>query len=118
MIEGEIILASSTGRMGEDNHSYILPRKSQDGKYKMIDDIVLDAGPLRLEYVTEEEVRIFWNINSVYDVTRLKPLGLMLPCRKKIPKLQRYNCSADMEYKKHKHGKAQLTERGSKSVTH
>lgn len=27
--------------MGEDNHSYILPRKSQDGKYKMIDDIFL-----------------------------------------------------------------------------
>lgn len=47
-------------------------------KYKMIDNIATDNGPLRLDgapHATEEELSIFQNTNSVYDVVRLKPLG-------------------------------------------
>lgn len=43
----------------------------------MIDDIVADSGLLSLcgtQHATEEELRMFWNTNGVYDMARLKPL--------------------------------------------
>lgn len=49
--------------------------------YKVIDDIVLDDESLRsdgLHQATEEELRIFWSTNSVYDADRLKLLGHMI----------------------------------------
>lgn len=45
--------------------------------YKMINDIMPVHGPLRSDenqHITEEKLRILWTTNSVYDMTRLKPL--------------------------------------------
>lgn len=53
----------------------------------MIDDIVLDDGSLRLnaiQQIIEEELRIFWNINSVHDMARLKLLMMLSSRKKKI----------------------------------
>lgn len=56
-----------------------------DRKYKMIDYIVLDDGSLWLnaiQQIIEEELRIFWNINGVHDMARLRLL-MTLSSRKR-----------------------------------
>lgn len=50
------------------------------GPDKAIYSRVLDHGPLILDgvqHVTEEEMRIFWRINGIYNTTRLNPSGCL-----------------------------------------
>lgn len=52
------------------------------GPNKVIYNTVLDHGLLILDgsqHAPEEELRIFWNINSVYNATRLNPSGCLAP---------------------------------------
>lgn len=47
----------------------------------MIDDIVTDYELLRLDgsqHATEEELKIFWSTNTIYESDRLKPSGCLV----------------------------------------
>lgn len=64
------------------NRSCILLKKTHmDRQNKEIDDTVPSYESLRLDgtqNASEEELRIFWNTNGIYDTTRLKLLGCLV----------------------------------------
>lgn len=47
-------------------------------KDEVNDNIVSDKGPLRSDGTQRKSRRIFWRINGVCDVARLKPLGRLV----------------------------------------